>query len=90
MSSHELTETEQAVAVIWRDVLGVDDLAANDNFFALGGRSLTAMKVIARVRGQLGAAVKLADLFRAPELGSFAKITDSKMEGKLAEEGTSQ
>ncbi len=40
---------EQAVAAVWRDVLGVDHLGRHDDFFALGGNSLRAVRVAARL-----------------------------------------
>jgi aryl carrier-like protein len=83
----DMTATEQAIAAIWRDVLGTSGFGAEDSFFALGGRSLAAMKVMAQVRKQIGAPVKLADLFRAPDLRSFAKLVDSKLPGPGQEKG---
>lgn len=74
-----MTATERAVAAIWRSVLGTDDFGVEDNFFALGGRSLAAMKVVAQVRSQIGAPVKLADVFRAPMLRSFAELVDTRL-----------
>lgn len=43
-------ETEMAAAQIWSEVLGVKRIGQQDDFFALGGRSLLAIQVIARVR----------------------------------------
>ncbi|MEM8680657.1 MAG: phosphopantetheine-binding protein, partial [Planctomycetota bacterium] len=45
---------EMLLAEIWSDVLGVDTVGVNDNFFSLGGHSLLVMKVIARVEEQTG------------------------------------
>lgn len=74
-----MTATEQAVAAIWRSVLETDDFGVEDNFFVLGGRSLAAMRVVAQVRSKVGAPVKLADVFRAPILRSFAELVDMKL-----------
>ncbi|TLP65200.1 MULTISPECIES: non-ribosomal peptide synthetase [Pseudomonas] len=47
-------ELESAVLDIWCRVLGVEDLGVTDNFFAIGGHSLAAIKVVALIREQLG------------------------------------
>lgn len=47
-------ELESAVLEIWCRVLGVEDLGVTDNFFATGGHSLAAIKVVALIREQLG------------------------------------
>ncbi len=47
-------ELESAVLEIWCRVLGVEDLGVTDNFFAMGGHSLAAIKVVALIREQLG------------------------------------
>jgi acyl carrier protein len=82
-----MTATEQAIAAIWQDVLGTSGFGVEDSFFALGGRSLAAMRVVAQVRKQVGAQVKLADMFRASDLRSFAKLVDSKLPGPGQEKG---
>jgi amino acid adenylation domain-containing protein len=46
--------TEQRIAQIWQDVLGIDRVSADANFFDVGGHSLLAMKVIARIEAGLG------------------------------------
>lgn len=54
------------LAGIWRELLGVTDLVADDDFFDLGGDSLIAVRLIERVRHGLHAHVALPDLFEAP------------------------
>lgn len=46
--------TEQCIAKLWQEMLGVEAVSANDNFFDLGGHSLSSMKVIARIDEELG------------------------------------
>ncbi|MEV0461291.1 condensation domain-containing protein, partial [Catellatospora methionotrophica] len=64
----QLTAT---VAAIWTQLLGVDATAPDADFFALGGHSLTAVRLAARLREQLGVEVPLRDLFEAPRLAEF-------------------
>jgi acyl carrier protein len=48
------TATERLIAEIWRDLLGVDRVGIHDNFLDVGGHSLLAMRVIARVAKKVG------------------------------------
>jgi amino acid adenylation domain-containing protein len=64
-------ETEQAIAGIWADVLGVPRVGRHDNFFELGGHSLLALSLLERLRAQ-GMAVPVRNLFQHPELAAFA------------------
>jgi hypothetical protein len=65
-------ETEAAIAAIWAEVLGVDRVGRNNNFFHLGGHSLSAVRVVSRMQGIVGQA-KLSDLFANPRLSEFAR-----------------
>ncbi|MFN8178108.1 MAG: non-ribosomal peptide synthase/polyketide synthase [bacterium] len=67
------TPTEHAVAAIWRDVLEADGFSADDDFFALGGHSLHATRVVARIRRTLGAGLPLRALFDAPTVRGLAR-----------------
>lgn len=72
-------ETEARLAAIWADVLGRDRISRNDDFFALGGQSLLATRLVARVREQLGADLPLKALFETPVLSELAaRITAGK------------
>src|SRR5690606_8686544 len=64
---------EEALARIWSEVLGVERVGRHDSFFDLGGHSLLAVRVISRVRLELGADVPLAELFTSPGLAAFAE-----------------
>ena len=44
---------EESIAAIWSAVLGIERIGLHDNFFALGGHSLKAAQVVARVRAAL-------------------------------------
>ncbi|HEY0287966.1 MAG TPA: condensation domain-containing protein, partial [Pseudomonas sp.] len=69
-------EREQALAVIWASVLGVDRVGRNDNFFDMGGHSLLASHVIGRIRFEMAADVPLKALFEAENLADFAQRMD--------------
>ena len=66
------SELEQQIAAIWREVLGLQQVGLNDDFFALGGHSLLATQIVSRVRQACDVELPLRVLFDASELGAFA------------------
>ena len=69
-----LNPVENMLAEVWRELLGVDDVAADDDFFALGGHSLAAVRLFARIRKQYNVDLPLATLFQAPTLGALGAL----------------
>ena len=65
--------TEQRLASIWTDVLGIKNPGIHDNFFALGGHSLLATQLVNRVRDAFGTDLPLRRLFEFPTLGGLAE-----------------
>jgi acyl carrier protein len=66
------TPVEEAVAAIWREILGVERLGIGDDFFLLGGHSLSATRVLSRLRRDSGVELALADLFDHTTLAGLA------------------
>jgi len=64
---------ERVVASIWSDVLGLDEVGVHDPFLDLGGSSLLAMRVVARVLEQCGVALSPRALFDAPTVARMAE-----------------
>ena len=64
---------EQAVAMIWAELLRAERVGRGDDFFALGGHSLLAVRVVSRVRQALDVDVSPGDLFERPVLADFAR-----------------
>lgn len=62
------------LARIWCEVLGIDAVKQDDDFFDLGGHSLLAIKVISRIKVRLGMSVELTDLFEYPTFGAFSDM----------------
>jgi amino acid adenylation domain-containing protein len=66
-------DTEEKVASIWSEVLGIEKIGVHDNFFSLGGHSLLATQVISRVREALQLETPLRTLFESPTVSLFVE-----------------
>ncbi|HEX8274264.1 MAG TPA: non-ribosomal peptide synthase/polyketide synthase [Longimicrobiaceae bacterium] len=65
-------ELEERIAALWQDLLGFERIGAHDDFFSLGGHSLTATHLVARIQAELGADVSLHAVFEAPTVAGLA------------------
>jgi acyl transferase domain-containing protein len=70
------TETEKVIAALWSDLLGVDCIGRNDNFFDLGGHSLLAVQFTNRLRKRTGKALPLAAMLGQPTVAGLAAVLD--------------
>ncbi len=75
-----VTPTEQILAGLWSQVLGIARVGSGDDFFRLGGHSLLATQLLARLRGLLGVEVALRALFQNPTLAAFAAVVDAAIQ----------
>ena len=66
------TPLEKELAAIWTEILGVEGIALEDNFFALGGHSLLGTQLVARIRRAFQVDFPLSALFEAPILADQA------------------
>ncbi|NBM15845.1 non-ribosomal peptide synthetase, partial [Streptomyces sp. GC420] len=80
------TTTEKSVAAVWAEVLGVDRVGRDDDFFALGGHSLRATRAVSRLGGRLGTEIPLRTLFEHPVLRAFAAAVDTLAAPAAAED----
>jgi amino acid adenylation domain-containing protein len=64
---------EREIAAVWQEVLGVERVGAEDNFFDLGGHSLLLVDAQARLAARLGREVPLLELFRHPNVAALAR-----------------
>uniref|UniRef100_UPI0012DF3936 non-ribosomal peptide synthetase n=1 Tax=Rhodococcus sp. UNC363MFTsu5.1 TaxID=1449069 RepID=UPI0012DF3936 len=68
------TPAEVAVAAVFAEILGAERVGADDSFFDLGGNSLSAARVVARVNAALGSDVSLREVFDAPSVAGLAEL----------------
>ena len=77
---------EEALAEIWTQVLGLDQVGINDNFFELGGHSLLATQVISRVTHSFQVTLSLRSLFGAPTIADLAVVITQTIAEQASEE----
>lgn len=70
------TETEKALAVIWGELLKMENIGINDAFFDLGGHSLLAIRAVSRIRDVFGVDIPLDVMFAKPTIAGLATALD--------------
>jgi polyketide synthase PksJ len=82
---------EHAVAQIWEELLGIQGVGIDDDFLALGGDSLLATELMARVRRHFAVDLPLRSFLAAPTVaGLAAAVADAQAGGKEQEEGETE
>jgi aryl carrier-like protein len=78
------TPLEEKIAAIWRDVLGVEPVGRTDNFFDLGGHSLSGLRLVNQLREGLGEHLALAIVFEAPTVARMADLLEKNFPAAVA------
>ncbi|HEX6904707.1 MAG TPA: amino acid adenylation domain-containing protein [Thermoanaerobaculia bacterium] len=73
---------EEVLAGIWAEVLRIERVGVDDNFFTLGGHSLLATQVATRVRQSLGVEVPVRTIFQAPTVADLALTVEEALAGE--------
>ena len=71
-------ETTQRLLAIWRELLGLDSVGPDDNYFDLGGDSALAVHLFARIEKEFGVKLPLATLFEAQTVAELTEVLRSK------------
>ena len=72
---------EHAISAIWKDILGVEHMNLDDNFFDSGGRSFQVVQVKTRLQEALGIELPVVKLFQYPTIRSLADFIGSRHDG---------
>ena len=64
------------LADIWRELLGVDSVGLNDDFFDLGGHSLLTLRLIQQIEEATSRRITIADIFDRPTIRELAELFD--------------
>lgn len=77
------TDIERAIARIWRELLGISEIGLDDNFFAMRGHSLMAMRLISRLRDAFQVEVPLGRLYAAPTIAGLSQTIEEAILAQL-------
>ncbi len=71
--------TEQRLATIWQDLLGRSAIRRNEDFFSAGGHSLTAARLMLRIREAFGVDLPLRIVFQSPTVAAMAAAIEARL-----------
>ena len=71
------SEQEIAFATVWQNLLGIEKVGVKDNFFDLGGTSLTAVQLVAELRSQADTKVTIVHLFESPTVSGLCNAVSN-------------
>jgi amino acid adenylation domain-containing protein len=74
---HPMSETEEALGAIWKELLGIQRVGRDDNFFRAGGHSMMAIQLVARVRKRFNVDLTLKNVFERQTLTGIAEIIEA-------------
>ena len=69
--------TQAALSAIWEQLLGIEAVEENENFFDLGGNSLAAIQLVARINEVFGTRISPVAVFERPTLAGLAELLET-------------
>ncbi|MHA1661076.1 MAG: non-ribosomal peptide synthetase [Promethearchaeota archaeon] len=76
-------EIELSLGAIWGEMLGIDNINQKDNFFRIGGHSLSAIDMLHQINNKFKIEIFLEDIYNNLELYKLAKIIENKIKKKI-------
>lgn len=70
--------TEDELLLLWKELIGKDEITTTDNFFEVGGDSVLIPEIVNRLKSDFGKLAKIMDFFQYPTVQSLAKQIDSQ------------
>ncbi|NNG84056.1 hypothetical protein HLB32_03730 [Streptomyces cacaoi] len=77
------TPTEEVIADLWGALLGVEQVGADDDFFALGGDSLLSLQSVLRMKVAFGLDLSPRDVLRRPTVSALAQLIEERIIAEL-------
>ena len=77
---------EEELAGIWQQVLGIERVGIDDNFFDMGGHSLTATRLAARIQRAFDVEIAFSELFENPTVATLAAVIDQRLHTARSDE----
>ncbi|MEH2072599.1 MAG: amino acid adenylation domain-containing protein [Nostoc sp.] len=74
------TQMERTIATVWQDVLHVEKVGVNDNFFEIGGHSLLMVQVNSKLQEVLQRDLSVVEMFQNPTVNSLAQYLNQKQQ----------
>jgi acyl carrier protein len=81
------SDVERGIASVFQELLGIDEVGIDDNFFDLGANSLMMVQASARFRAVLGRGVSLVQMFQFPTVRALAAAVGGGAEGAAVKQG---
>ena len=70
------SETEAALLTLCRELFENPDITPEDDFFVMGGNSITAIRLLSRIRQQFGVTLTIYDILNTPQINQWAALID--------------
>ena len=74
-------DLEKEIAAVWEELLGIEGIGVYDDFFDLGGNSLSGTQLLSRLREKFKAELPLKDLFENPTIAGVAEMLEKEKQG---------
>lgn len=82
--SAPLGPCEHAMARLWKEILGIQAVDVRDDFFALGGNSMSAARLLNQIRAAFGTDISMRDIFDNPTLAELSSVVGSQVRAEVA------